>query len=353
MGNIRSLNDTLFIENCTFAGNSGGGPVLYVQGTSVLRNNVFHNPAMNTQLAIPNFNSSGIYSHTTLSHNNILGGSSGVYNASSQNPLIWGEGNTDEDPLFSYTGNRPYSLSALSPLIDSGWQPASGFALEALDAGGNQRLWDGDGDGITIIDKGAYEYQYFSPPTNLSAQLWQNTVELSWEMPGLGRALSGYRIFRNNAPHADVWGADNLYFREQLTASDTLQYRVAALYGNLESAPSDSVVVVYTAVSTEDEVLMPQTGFSVSPNPFSGSTTLTVELSASDRTEPITTARIVIYNLRGQLVRAIELDPGARQQVLTWDGRDSRNGRCSNEIYFLNLVLDGKSVISRKVTLIR
>jgi hypothetical protein len=308
---------------------------------------------MITQLAIPIFNSSGIYSHTTLSHNNILGGSSGVYNASSQNPLIWGEGNTDEDPLFSYTGNRPYSLSVLSPLIDSGWQPASGLALDTLDAGGNERLWDGDGDGISIIDKGAYEYQYLSSPTNLSAQLWQNTVELSWEMPGLGRALSGYRIFRNNAPHADVWGADNLCFREQLTASDTLQYRVAALYGNLESAPSDSVVVVYTAVSTEDDVVIPQTGFRISPNPFSGQTNLTVELSASDRTEPITTARIVIYNLRGQIVRSLELDPGARQQVLSWDGRDSRNQRCSNGVYILSMVVDGRSIISKKVTLIR
>jgi hypothetical protein len=235
MGNIRSLNDTLFIENCTFAGNYGSGPVLYVQGTSILRNNIFHNPAMNTQLTIPNYNSSGIYSHTTLSYNNILGGSSGVYNASSQNILIWGDGNTDEDPLFSFSGNRPYSLSAQSPMVDSGWQPVSGLALDAMDASGNDRIWDGDGDGIPIIDKGAYEYQYLSPPANLSARLWQSTVELSWEMPGINRALSGYRIFRNNAPHSDIWGADNLYYREQLAASDTLQYRVAAIYGNMEA----------------------------------------------------------------------------------------------------------------------
>ena len=356
MGNIRSLNDTLFIENCTFAGNSGGGPVLYVQGTSVLRNNIFHNPAMNTQLGIPNNNSSGIYSHTTLSYNNILGGSSGVYNASPQNPLIWGEGNTNENPLFSNTGNRPYSLSALSPLIDSGWQPASGLALDALDAGGNERIWDGDGDGNPIIDKGAYEYQYLYAPTNLSAQLWQNTLELSWEMPGINRALSGYRIFRNNTYHADVWGAENLYFREQLTVSDTLQYRVAALYGNMESEQSDSVQVIYTAVSTNEEVITPQMGFSVNPNPFGAITNLTVNLSAYERevTNPVSAAHISIYNIKGQLVKTLELDPHrSGEQYSQWDGRDTGNLRCSSGIYLMNLVVDGVRVSSKKVTLLR
>ena len=91
------------------------------------------------------------------------------------------------------------------------------------------------------------------------------------------------------------------------------------------------------------------------PNPFSAFTNIRANIPAMGErgAEATTTARIVIYNLRGQIVRAIELDPGAREQVLTWDGRDSRNERCSNGIYFLNLVLDGKSVISRKVTLIR
>ncbi|MCB5264544.1 MAG: T9SS type A sorting domain-containing protein, partial [Candidatus Cloacimonadaceae bacterium] len=91
------------------------------------------------------------------------------------------------------------------------------------------------------------------------------------------------------------------------------------------------------------------------PNPFSAFTNIRAEIPArGDRgAEAINTARIVIYNLRGQMVRAMELDPGVRQQVLTWDGRDSRNQRCSNGIYFLNLVVDGRSIISKKVTLIR
>ena len=91
------------------------------------------------------------------------------------------------------------------------------------------------------------------------------------------------------------------------------------------------------------------------PNPFSAFTNIRAEIPARGErgAEPITTARIVIYNLRGQLVRAIELDSGVRQQVLTWDGRDSRSQRCSNGVYILSMVVDGRSISSKKVTLIR
>jgi hypothetical protein len=91
------------------------------------------------------------------------------------------------------------------------------------------------------------------------------------------------------------------------------------------------------------------------PNPFSAFTNIRADIPARGErgAEATTTARIVIYNLRGQIVRSLELDPGTRQQVLSWDGRDSRSQRCSNGIYFLNLVVDGKSIISKKVTLIR
>jgi hypothetical protein len=101
--------------------------------------------------------------------------------------------------------------------------------------------------------------------------------------------------------------------------------------------------------------VIPAFSLTVYPNPFSVFTNIRAEIPArGDRgAEPVTTAQIVIYNLRGQIVRAMELDPGARPQVLTWDGRDSQNQRCSNGIYILSMVVDGRSISSKKVTLIR
>ena len=332
MGMARALNDTLFIENCTFAGNTGGSGAVMVQGTSVLTNNIFHNPAMSTQVWIPNHTSSGINSHTTLRYNNILGGTSGVYNATSANPLIWGPGNTSFDPLFSMEENPPYTLSSISPLIDTGWQNASGLAEPGLDAGGNERLWDGDGDGLAMIDKGAYEYQPLFAPQNLSAELWQNSVLLNWEMPAADRGLSGYRVFRDNLAYADVAGAENTCFREHISQADTLVYQVAALYGNVESALSDSVVVIILTSENAEELAPALTKLSVVPNPFRSSVTVQVE---SDRQA---NASLGVYNLRGQLVKSLHqgtLNQG--ESSFIWDGRDAHGKEVSAGLYLLCL----------------
>jgi len=346
MANTRSLNDTLFISNCTFAGNSGGSSTIAVQGTSVLTNNIFHNPAMNTQIWIPNYISSGINSHTTLRYNNILGGASGVSNSTSVNPLIWGEGNTAYDPLFSYEGNRPYTLSPESPLIDSGWQAA--FSEPGLDAGGNERLWDGDGDGLAIIDQGAYEYQPVYSPVNLSAELWNGQLVLSWDMTGIPRGLTGYRVYRNNNPHADIEGAQSTWFRERITQPDTLVYRVAALYGNVESTLSDSVVVIVTAVDNSDDLAPGLPTLSVGPNPFTDLAVIRYTLPRDAKVE------LKIYNLRGQLVRV--LDSGiktAGEQILAWEGCDDRAQPLTSGVYLLRLSVSGKPARQMKAVLVK
>jgi len=269
MAMARSLNDTLFISNCTFAGNNGGSSVLAVQGTNVLTNNVFYNPDMTTQILIPDCTSSGIFSPTTLINNNILGGSAGVYSSTAQNPVYWGAGNTSDDPLFVGEGNRPYTLSSLSPLIDTGMQSDSGIIENSLDAAGNERYWDGDGDGSTIIDVGAYEYQPLYSPINLTAEHSNQQIWLSWQMPLMDRGLSGFRIYRNNAAIADIMAPSARQYRDYSTVNDTLTYYVVALYGTVESAASNPVTVIIDSVANEDELAASMAhSISVAPNPF-------------------------------------------------------------------------------------
>ncbi|HNQ44246.1 MAG TPA: FlgD immunoglobulin-like domain containing protein, partial [Candidatus Cloacimonadota bacterium] len=63
---------------------------------------------------------------------------------------------------------------------------------------------------------------------------------------------------------------------------------------------------------------------------------------------------ISIYNIKGQRVKRISLDPkDAGEQLTYWDGRNEENTRCPSGIYFINLNLNGKKVSSRKVTFIR
>jgi hypothetical protein len=248
--------------------------------------------------------------------------------------------------MFSMQGNRPYTLSYLSPLIDSGWQPA--FAEPGFDAGGNERLWDGDGDGIAVIDKGAYEYQPILSPVNLNAELWNSQIFLSWEMPAVPRGFSGYRVYRNHQAHADIDGAQNTYFRDRITHPYTAVYRVAALYGNVESALSDSVVVIVTHVDSSDDLAPSLPTLSVGPNPFTDLAVIRYTLPQTAKVE------LMIYNLRGQLVRT--LDSGiktAGEQIIPWEGCDDRAQALASGVYLLRMSVQGQGQMQRKMVLVK
>ena len=92
------------------------------------------------------------------------------------------------------------------------------------------------------------------------------------------------------------------------------------------------------------------------PNPFTAFTNLKVILPANqDNILPrITTASIDIYNIKGQKVKNISLDPNkVSEQFTYWDGKDDVGKQCSSGIYFLNLSVNGKRCLSKKVTLFR
>jgi hypothetical protein len=72
---------------------------------------------------------------------------------------IWpGEGNINQDPQFLATGEHPFQPGPGSPCIDAGTPDTSGLNLPMWDLMGNYRFWDGDLDGDTIVDMGAYEF---------------------------------------------------------------------------------------------------------------------------------------------------------------------------------------------------
>jgi hypothetical protein len=92
-----------------------------------------------------------------LSYSDIQDGEAGIV-TNNNGTVNWLEGNIDEDPLFVGIGEDPYSLLEDSPCIDAGIPDTTGLNLPPWDIIGNLRIWDGDGDGIAIIDMGAYEY---------------------------------------------------------------------------------------------------------------------------------------------------------------------------------------------------
>jgi hypothetical protein len=69
-----------------------------------------------------------------------------------------GDGNINEDPLLDLSGPHPFTLMPGSPCIDTGTPDTTGLCLPDCDIIGCCRIWDGDGDGIAVIDMGAYEF---------------------------------------------------------------------------------------------------------------------------------------------------------------------------------------------------
>jgi hypothetical protein len=95
-------------------------------------------------------------SEVTIQHTDIQGGQEGIVG---WNGVVhWLEGNIDLEPLFAASGDDLFTLAMDSPCIDAGSADTAGLNLPTFDLLGNQRIWDGDGNGSAIVDMGAYEY---------------------------------------------------------------------------------------------------------------------------------------------------------------------------------------------------
>jgi predicted outer membrane repeat protein len=147
--NTSLLNST--ISNNT--SDDGGGLYCRESSNSNLINNILWN---NTPQGIYFYQIHGSNS-VTSSYSNIQGGEAGI-ETNNNGEINWLEGNIDSDPLFIGTGEHPFTLSVNSPCIDAGTPDTLGLNLPPWDIIGNERVWDGDEDGVAIIDMGAYEF---------------------------------------------------------------------------------------------------------------------------------------------------------------------------------------------------
>ena len=129
-----------------------------------------------------------------------------------------GEGNIDEDPLFvdpdgpdddpATWEDNDYHLAAGSPCIDAGdpeFVPLPGEA----DMDGQMRVWDGDGDGVAIVDMGADEVGSFT-----FADLNCDGLLNAFDIDAFVKALAGineqppFASYTAAHPACDPWLAD-------------------------------------------------------------------------------------------------------------------------------------------------
>lgn len=255
--------------NCTFAGNEGDAYTLKVNGNVNITNSIFDNETP-YQIQI---NPMDGYETTTLTldYSCIKDGISGIQQAPgntinflptsiNSDPLFAG-GTDIYDPLF-------YSLSELSPCINSGTPDTTGLNLPPYDFAGNWRIWD------ERIDMGCFEF---------GSEPWVS----------------------NDDP--------------------------------IVPEVSEITLVAY-------------------PNPFRTTTNIKilVPVEYNNRWTGNSVVCIDIFNIKGQKVKTFSFDPGSSlDQGIVWDGRDHYENNCASGLYFINLILDGKQVVNKKVTLIK
>ncbi|MHC4647808.1 MAG: right-handed parallel beta-helix repeat-containing protein, partial [Planctomycetota bacterium] len=180
------------VKNCTFRGNSvgyrGGGMYNNVGNPTVNNCSFAENSAANAGGGMYNNGANPTVTNCTFTQNvgNISGG--GIYTAGGSptvtNCILWGDtaptgpeifggspivkysdvdggwpgaGNINISPFFVDAGAGDLRLRWYSPCVDSGDNNAP--LLPATDLAGNPRVMDGDGDGNSIVDMGAYELE--------------------------------------------------------------------------------------------------------------------------------------------------------------------------------------------------
>ena len=78
-------------------------------------------------------------------------------------------GNTSRNPCFM--DSIDFNLAVFSPCIDAGKIDTTGLNLPEYDFFGNDRIQDGNGDGISIIDIGCYESETITDPGYISGTI--------------------------------------------------------------------------------------------------------------------------------------------------------------------------------------
>ena len=181
-GGIYTWESSFTISNNTIIGNSadscGGGICIYEHSAPLISNNlIIGNSAPNGGAIFgegdvsPKIINNNIYGNSvdgvhrgddvsifTITNNIIWGNGDDLYGCTATYSDIEdgdpGEGNICIDPMFVDAAGSDFHLQASSPCIDAGTNEGA----PSTDFDGNPRPIDGDGDGIAIVDMGAFEY---------------------------------------------------------------------------------------------------------------------------------------------------------------------------------------------------
>ncbi len=283
----------------------------------------------------------------------------------------------DRDPMFSNTGEFPYSLKPNSPCIDAGLQDTTGMGLPSADMAGNIRIRDG------IVDIGAYEWDGISsafppipPQWTVDPSAYQSSMQLKGEVffnssvlrdslsyvgafvNGECRGTAGIKelaewvkgidmtIYGDNAGEPLSFKLWNSIYEEEYGLAETVQFTPGDSLGTI----SDPVKLSYTFVTAIDEEEKIPEAWQLSqnyPNPFNPETNINFALPLQEH------VRLVIYDILGRPVKTLADGVyAAGVHSLQWNGRNDAGEPAASGAYIYRIVTKGFSQ-TRKMVFIK
>jgi hypothetical protein len=103
-------------------------------------------------------------------------------------------------------------------------------------------------------------------------------------------------------------------------------------------------LVFTNGAAVDNEVSSEKNGIIIYPNPFRISTSIMF----STHTRNTRNTEIVIYNIRGEIVKKLEL---GRENGIQWDGKDINGNVVSNGLYLIKIKNDEINVIKKAIKL--
>ncbi|MBN2835518.1 MAG: carboxypeptidase regulatory-like domain-containing protein [Candidatus Delongbacteria bacterium] len=259
---------------------------------------------------------------------------------------------TQINDIFEDFANNNFHLMDGSIAIDAGLDivdSTNHFYCNSFDLDNGYRVWDGDGDGIAKRDIGPYEYNS-QPFGVITGQITEQTT---------GNPVDYVLLKVNNDPGVFEFTDSLGFFEIKLPAGTYSLHTERVFYfdenvSNITVVDGETTYIDFNMVSelvvgidenNSDKLVVGNEYLEQNyPNPFNPRTEISYQLP----NHSFKSAKIVVYNLAGQQIWESTILSAQNNGHCVFDG-----SMFNSSIYFYSLIVDGKTVSTKSMIMIK